>query len=94
MMDLHGQQVDKGIQLAIDHLNKVQEKLSHNQIKPNWKTDQHVFKIICGAGTHSRSGISMMKLKMKEKLDQMHFDFRGNMNHGVFLVRFTIKASD
>lgn len=94
MMDLHGQQVDKGIQLAIDHLNRVKEQLSAHKIKPNWKADQHVFKIICGAGTHSRSGIGMMKLKMKEQLDKMHFDFYDNMNHGVFLIRFTVKPSE
>jgi hypothetical protein len=35
-----------------------------------------------------------MKLKMKEQLDKMHFDFYDNMNHGVFLIRFTVKPSE
>lgn len=65
MVDLHGQFVDKGIELAMQSLKKVKEQLATDRIKPNWNGELHVFKVICGAGLHSHSGKGRMKFMMK-----------------------------
>ena len=66
MIDLHGQQVERGPELALEHLDRVRKALGSGDIKPNWKDDQHIYKIICGYGHHSCSGEGMMKRKLKE----------------------------
>lgn len=93
MVDLHGQFVDRGIDLAVGNLERVQLLLEHGTIKPNWNSDTHVYKVICGAGMHSHSGKGKMKYQMKKQLEKKGFDFYPNMNHGVFLIRFTISSN-
>ena len=67
-IDLHGQKVLNGVQIALYHLERVRDGLKDGSIRPNWQ-NFHIYKIICGAGKHSKSGKGMLKTKMKEALD-------------------------
>lgn len=91
-IDLHGQKVAKAVKIAMYHLMRLQQELSEGKIQPNWK-NCHIYKIICGAGSHSKSGVGMMKVKLQEELEARNFDYHPDMSHGVFLVRFTMARS-
>ena len=45
---------------TIEHIDRLKVGLSHGKISPNYG-NQHVFKIICGAGNNSKTGKGMIK---------------------------------
>ena len=69
-IDIHGQKIAKGNEIAFNHLKRLSEELSSGKVKPNLAPHIHIYKIICGAGSHSNSGKGMMKQKLKENLEQ------------------------
>ena len=81
-IDLHGQRVLQGVEIALYHLERIRDGLATGEIEPNYG-DCHIYKIICGAGKHSNSGKGMLKQKMKEALEEV-YDYHHNNYHGVF----------
>ena len=73
---------------TIEHIDRLKVGLSHGKISPNYG-NQHVFKIICGAGNNSKTGKGMIKEIINETLMKSNYDFYPNIKHGVFLVRFS-----
>ena len=52
------------------------------------ESGDHVYKIICGRGSHSKNGVGRMKIEMEELLRANGKEFYADMHHGWFLVRF------
>jgi DNA-nicking Smr family endonuclease len=50
-----------------------------------------VLKIICGAGTHSKEGLAILKYKIPEWLsEEKKFDIYVIESEGIILVRFEV----
>ena len=47
----------------------------------------HIFKIICGAGKHSKDGHAILKPAVHRWLKDKKYDHHPNLEDGVFLVR-------
>lgn len=59
-IDLHGQKIEKAVVKTVEHIDRLKIGLSNGKISPNYG-NQHVFKIICGAGNNSKTGKGMIK---------------------------------
>lgn len=87
-IDLHGQHRDKAIEIVEQRLQEIRMGLIHKKIMPNMNDKRnHVFKIICGAGKHSK-GPAVLKQTVLELLTAQNYDFHGDFKNGNFLVRF------
>ena len=60
-IDLHGQFVVESKQIVSSRLKDIREAVVTGQIKPNYDSKNHVFKIICGKGNHSIGGVAKLK---------------------------------
>jgi len=69
----------------------VQDLLNNNEIQPNYSDKIHIYKIICGAGNHSKNNEPRLKLAIPKMLLNQGYkegqDFHADKTHGVFLVR-------
>lgn len=58
-------------------------------LEPNIKDGvNHILRLVCGAGTHSKDGMAVLKVKVPEWLEAQGFEINTNIYDGSVLVRF------
>jgi hypothetical protein len=60
-IDLHGQSKKSASEIVSRRLIDVDQMLQEGRFTPNIDENNHVFKIICGAGHHSERGRAQLK---------------------------------
>ena len=70
----------------------IQRDLNKGTISPNIPDGKnHVLKIICGAGNHSKEGATLLKNKIPQWLwEEKGFDIYVIETEGIILVRFEV----
>ena len=64
--------------------------LNTGELCPNTANRKdHLWKIVCGAGSHSRNNIGLLKYKISDWLEHENIEHFGDLDNGVFLVRLT-----
>jgi len=87
MIDLHGMHSDEALDTVQYRLTETMQALKRGEVKPNLDANNHVFKIICGAGKHSVGRRGVLKVKVFNFLKEGGYDFHCVQEHGVLLVR-------
>ena len=67
----------------------VTQMFYEGKFEPNIDSPNNIFKIICGAGNHSK-GQAVLKDLVKEILTNQGYDFytdNENFRHGIYLVK-------
>ena len=86
-MDLHFQHVQNAKTIVRQKLENVQMDLDANLFEPNTGDGHnHIYKIICGAGKHSKNG-AKLKHEIPRQLENEGKDIYECEQHGVVLVR-------
>ena len=86
-IDLHGQNKDFSVSTVRQRLFEVKQGIANHTITPNFDSVNHIFKISCGAGKHSK-GAPVLKNAMLNLLKNENYDHYSLFEDGVFLVRF------
>jgi len=95
-IDLHVVRVKEALQRTADRFAQIQDDLDNShlgdRITPNVGDGKnHLFKVICGQGTHSAVEEGpRMKYAMKQWLMANNRDFTCSMHHGIFFVNFVV----
>ena len=65
------------------------ELLQEDMLEPNSGDGlNHIFKIICGPGNHSKNGAQLVNA-IPIELDKLDLEYHLIREHGIFLVRLT-----
>ncbi|CDW87493.1 UNKNOWN [Stylonychia lemnae] len=86
-IDLHGMHCSEAKVILDRRLRQIQVDLDKGLIEPNIDKNNHVLKIVCGKGNHSK-GRAVLKFKIPEYLEERNFEIYNFQNDGVVLVRF------
>ena len=87
MIDLHGLTKVEAIRVTKTRLTMTLDGLKAGNINPNsGNGNDHIFKVITGAGKHSTKG-AVLKPAIHSMLKDMNYEHYAELNNGVFLVR-------
>ena len=90
---MHGQSASTSLRVTIDRLKATQDDLEAGKVRPNFENgNDHVFKIICGAGHHSTNRQGVLKVLVQKLLKEKKYDHYSDIGNGVFLVRLSKQA--
>lgn len=83
------------MQITTDRIHELKRQLADGSILPN-HDENFVFKVICGAGKHSKGGVAVLKKEVRSLMEDLKArgvidDFYSQYEHGNYLVR--IKTS-
>lgn len=98
-IDLHVIRVKEALQLTADRFVQINEDLENTKqggrITHNVGDGKnHLFKVICGQGTHSDEDGPKMKYAMKQWLIAANRDYTCSMHHGIFFVNFAVDPKE
>ena len=85
-LDLHGLHANEAIEILRMRLSQIQSSINSGRVRCNEKGDNHVVKVMCGAGTHSMNG-PVLKNIMAEFLRSLGYEFLNKADFGIILVR-------
>ena len=64
--------------------------LNSGEIYPNTgNSKDHLWKVVCGKGNHSRNRIGVLKYRVADWLETTDIEHCADMEGGVFLIRLT-----
>ena len=96
-IDLHVIRVKEALQLTANRFKQIEEDLANpdwNGVKHNCGDGtNHLFKVICGQGTHSDENGPKMKYAMKQWLTQTNVDHTASLHHGIYFVNLGVKTA-
>jgi len=100
LIDLHVIRCKEALQNTSDRLVQIQDDLDNQalggRITPNVGDGKsHIFKILCGQGTHSEkdengNSLTVMKYAMKQWLIAHERPYTCSMHHGCFFILFEV----
>ena len=91
VVDIHWLYKLEAIQTVADRISETEKALRKQEVTPNVGNDaDHIFKIICGKGYHSKEGLAVNKFAVKEWLDEKQYEYHPDFFNGVFLVRLKV----
>ena len=73
-IDLHGLFFKETLIILDKILPEIQFALNQSHLQPNFNPENHIVKIVCGAGTHSTNGVASLKFKVPAYLKEKGFD--------------------
>jgi len=96
-IDLHVIRCKEALQLTADRFAQIQEDLDNThlggRITPNCGDGKHhLFKVICGQGTHSDENGPKMKYAMKQWLIANERAYTCTIHHGIYFVVFETES--
>ena len=89
VIDLHGQTQDSATGILRDRISSTCADLDSGKLTSNISPNSpyHILKVICGAGTHSKTGKGVLKIIIDKWLKSSKFDYFAQIERGVFLVK-------
>ena len=98
-IDLHVIRVKEALQLTSDRFAQITEDLENTKLggritHNTGDNKNHLFKVICGQGTHSDEEGPKMKYAMKQWLTANNRDYTCSMHHGIFFVNFEVEPKE
>ena len=88
-IDLHVIRVKEALELTQARFDEIKADLEAGTLQHNVGNGQdHLFKVICGQGTHSDENGPKMKGAMSEWLQENKRDYVASMHHGIFFIVF------
>lgn len=87
-IDLHGFFAYEAIIVVERAIDTTSDLLRTQTIQPNFDQNNHLLKIIAGAGHHSRNG-GVLKKKISDLINRKGYDHKYFEQNGVILVRYS-----
>ena len=71
-------------------MNRVKSGLSAGMLRANIGDNKnHIYYVICGAGTHSENKKAVLKYAVQEWLESNKYSFWEDLKNGIFFVLIT-----
>ena len=87
-VDLHGYYKRDALAKIEQDIGRIKQGLQAKMLQPNVGNGRdHVYYVICGAGTHSKDHKAVLKFAVQEWLSERKLDYWDDMKNGIFFVR-------